>query len=65
MSPGEEVSLEEAKGRLACLLAECGYAEVARECELRSKPAADRQSSQQVDVESIVREVVRKLGSAS
>ena len=40
MSSGEQTSLEEAKGRLACLLAECGYAEVAQECELRRKPAA-------------------------
>jgi 4-hydroxy-tetrahydrodipicolinate synthase len=65
MSPGEERSLEEAKGRLACLLADCGYAEVAKECQLRSRPTADRQSNKQLDVERIVREVVRKLGPTS
>jgi len=27
--------LEEAKGKLACILGDCGYAEAAKECELR------------------------------
>ncbi|MFM7180279.1 MAG: hypothetical protein ACKO2G_02260 [Verrucomicrobiales bacterium] len=58
-----EASLEEAKGRLACLLADCGYTDVARECKLRLKTAPAPLSKQSFDLEGIVREVVRKLGS--
>ena len=40
MSPAELANLEEAKGKLACLLGECGYAEAARECEVRRASGA-------------------------
>ena len=60
LSPQELVHLEEAKGKLACLLGECGYAEAARECELRGgSPAKSRRPS--LDVDSIVEAVVKKL----
>lgn len=58
MSPGETAALEQAKGRIACLLAECGYPEAARECELRrGNPPPNR-----IEVEAIVRGVVSRLG---
>ena len=61
LSPAEAVALEEAKGRLACLLGECGYAEAARECELRrGKQAVPVNGA--LDVDAIVRAVVQKLG---
>ena len=60
MSASELANLEEAKGKLACLLGDCGYAEAARECEVRSgnqpKPTIER-----AELESIVRAVVSKL----
>jgi len=61
MSPGELANLEEAKGKLACLLGECGYAEAARECEVRHRGAVSRTNGA-LDVDAIVRAVVQKLG---
>ena len=60
MSSAELASLEEAKGKLACLLGECGYPDAARECEVRrgSPPASP---ATVFDVNSIVEAVVRKL----
>jgi len=61
MSPTELANLEEAKGKLACLLGECGYADAARECEVRRRGAAPAAHGK-LDVDSIVRAVVEKLG---
>ena len=60
MSAGELTDLEEAKGKLACLLGECGYADAARECEVRQK-VQSKSGIDRGDVESIVRAVVSKL----
>ncbi|MDP3850664.1 MAG: dihydrodipicolinate synthase family protein [Luteolibacter sp.] len=57
LSPAELVHLEAAKGKLACLLGECGYADAARECELRR----GSNLPQQADVDSIVRAVLERL----
>ena len=63
MGPHEQALLEEAKGKLACILGECGYAEAARECELRRKrPTANPVISRQ-EVEKIVRSVVSQYQS--
>jgi 4-hydroxy-tetrahydrodipicolinate synthase len=62
MSPAELATLEEAKGRLACLLGECGYPEAARECELRQGSSAKAAPSS-LDVESIVKAVLKKLNA--
>lgn len=60
LSRQELANLEVAKGTLACLLGDCGYAEAARECELRRiSPAQSRLPS--LDVDSIVSAVVKKL----
>jgi 4-hydroxy-tetrahydrodipicolinate synthase len=63
MGPQEQVNLEEAKGKLACILGECGYAEAARECELRRKAPAVSLPVSRLDVEKIVRAVVSKYHS--
>ncbi len=62
LSAGELANLEEAKGKLACLLGECGYAEAARECELRRGSAAPRKNGA-LDVDAIVAAVVKKLNA--
>ena len=64
MSPGELANLEEAKGKLACLLGECGYADAAKECELRRGHAPSRASAG-LDVDSIVAAVLKKMGSSN
>src|ERR1039457_959532 len=53
MSPSELANLEEAKGKLACLLGECGYADAAQECEVRRVGEAQRASGA-LDVDSTV-----------
>ncbi len=63
MGPHEQESLEEAKGKLACILGECGYAEAARECELRRQRPPTKQPVTRQDVEKIVRAVVSKYQS--
>lgn len=62
MSPQEQAHLEFAKGKLACLLAECGYAEAARECELRRRAAAPAGGTPKPDVDAIVKAVLDRLG---
>ncbi len=61
MGPQEQAALEEAKGRMACLLGECGYAEAARECELRRQGRNANPGLSREEVESVVRSVVRSL----
>jgi len=60
MSPGELASLEAAKGKMACLLGECGYAEAAQECERRQSGSHPGQWGKP-EVEAIVRAVVNRL----
>jgi 4-hydroxy-tetrahydrodipicolinate synthase len=62
LSPREQVDLEAIRGKIACILAECGYAEAARECELRRSSAATSKSSA-LDVDSIVAAVVKILNA--
>lgn len=62
MGPHEQEVLEEAKGQLACILAECGYAEAARECELRRGRRTEATVTRS-KVEAIVRSVVRQYHS--
>lgn len=61
MSPRELENLELAKGKLACLLGECGYAEAAKECELRCGQAARTPTLRRIDMDSIVRAVLEKI----
>lgn len=68
LSPREQSDLEEIRGKIACILAECGFEEAASAC--RSRPGgrdAARRPTVQVshnaggDVDGIVREVMNKL----
>ena len=61
MSPHEREHCDAIRGKLACLLAECGYAEAARECELfrSTRPAETRMSAP--DVDAIVANVLKRL----
>jgi 4-hydroxy-tetrahydrodipicolinate synthase len=60
MGPHEQAMLEEAKGKLACILRDCNYPEAARECELRRQSSADSPPISRLDLEKIVRSVVSK-----
>jgi 4-hydroxy-tetrahydrodipicolinate synthase len=62
MSQAELENLEEAKGKLACLLGDCGYAEAARECELRRRAAPPAPASHPPDVNAIVQAVMDTIG---
>lgn len=57
LSPDEEKRMDEIRGRVACVLAECGFNEAAAACESGSATAA----SGELDIPSIVDEVVRRL----
>ena len=61
LGPKELAELEDSKGRLACILGECGYAEAARECELRRGSRA-QPPPHGIDVDAIVRSVMSGLG---
>ncbi len=60
LSPHEAAQLEEAKGKLACILGDCGYAEAAKECELHRARTATAPVSR-AEVEQIVRAVITKI----
>lgn len=60
LSAGEQTILESLRGRLACVLADAGFAEAASACE-RSRAAATTNTPARVDVERVVREVLGKL----
>jgi hypothetical protein len=63
MSPGELANLEIAKGKLACLLGDCGYAEAARECELRRLGNSAAAAPRHTEVDAIVKAVLEKMKS--
>lgn len=59
LSPGEQMDLEAIRGKIACILADCGFTEAAGECERR---AGGRESGQRrVDTEAIVRAVIQAM----
>ena len=58
LGPQEQTHLEETKGKLACILGECGYPEAARECEARRAPATPTTPLSRPELEKIVRAVV-------
>jgi dihydrodipicolinate synthase/N-acetylneuraminate lyase len=60
LSTGEQVTIETMRGRLACVLADAGFAEAAGECQ-RSESAPTQVPPNRVDVENIVREVMGKM----
>jgi hypothetical protein len=56
LSPGELVLMDDIRGRIACVLAECGFAEAAHACQ---KEAGLPDDQLRTTVESIVRSVLR------
>ena len=60
LSPREQVDLEEIRGKIACILAECGFAEAAGACK-PSAGAPAKAPPNRVDIESLVREVMGKM----
>ena len=65
MGPTEQLVLEETKGKLACILGECGYTKAARECESRGHKAQPVAAINRVDVEKVVRDVIKQYHARS
>jgi 4-hydroxy-tetrahydrodipicolinate synthase len=61
MAPGEMEHFLSIRTKLACLLADCGFAEAAAHCERPGHAAPSGKAPVRVDVEAIVREVVSKM----
>jgi 4-hydroxy-tetrahydrodipicolinate synthase len=59
LSPREQIDLEEIRGKIACILAECGFPEAAGACLATSKPNAATYGN--LNVEQIVNNVMRSL----
>jgi dihydrodipicolinate synthase/N-acetylneuraminate lyase len=60
LSGGEREAVAAMRGKLACLLAECGFTEAAAECRIGSDKSAAKGKP---DVDLIVSEVMRRLAS--
>ena len=60
LSAGEQAIIETMRGRLACLLADAGFAEAAGECQ-RAECATTKAPPNRVDIENLVREVMGKM----
>ena len=60
LSDNEENLIAQMRSKLACVLADCGFAEAAGECQ-RSTCATTKVPPNRVDIESLVREVMGKM----
>lgn len=60
LSPREKTDLEGIRSGIACLLADCGFAEAASACKRRNGPPAAAERSR-FNVDEIAREVIRQL----
>ncbi|HEY5914158.1 MAG TPA: dihydrodipicolinate synthase family protein [Verrucomicrobiae bacterium] len=70
LSPREQSDYEEIRGRIACILADCGFTEAAGACRrpgAKAPPPADDQKPPDapsgLNVDDVVREVLQRLGS--
>jgi dihydrodipicolinate synthase/N-acetylneuraminate lyase len=62
LSGDERRTILDLRGKLACLLAECGFSEAAAECATPGQPASGPAPSRNApDVDHIVNEVIRSL----
>jgi len=59
LSPREQTDLEEIRGKIACILTECGYSEAAGTC--RVVPKTKNSTSAELNVEQIVLGVLKSL----
>ena len=67
LSPREQSDLEDIRGKIACLLADCGYAEAASACRRPGSGGDGRCSAADTgapDLDRIVREVIAKLSGS-
>jgi 4-hydroxy-tetrahydrodipicolinate synthase len=60
LSEGEQAELETMRGRLACVLADAGFAEAASACR-RPEGAAGKAPAKRRDIEDLVREVMEQM----
>lgn len=60
LSPREQVDLEAIRGKIACILADCGFSEAASACHKTGCASANNPPNR-ADVETIVREVMGKM----
>jgi hypothetical protein len=60
ISPREQSGLEKIRGKIACLLAECGFAETAGACRIPARSAAP-ESGGGVNMDEVVRAVMESL----
>ena len=60
LSPREQGDLEEIRGKIACILAECGFAEAAGACRVSARSATP-ESGGRVNLDEVVRSVMQSL----
>src|SRR5512137_1047428 len=66
LSPREQSDLEDIRGKIACILADCGFGEAASACRRPAGPASKpRPEGALLDVESVVRQVMARLHPTS
>jgi 4-hydroxy-tetrahydrodipicolinate synthase len=58
LSPDERILMDDIRGRIACVLTECGFTEAASQCKC---PPTQDQDLARIEVEAIVRDVMNKL----
>ncbi len=61
LGPTDGKTVEQAREVIACLLADCGFSEAARYCRRHQGARTGPKTFNRLDVESIVREVIRDL----
>lgn len=61
LAPVEVERMGEIRGRMACVLAECGFPEAAAACRAATAATGDQDDLSRIDIESIVRDVMRSF----
>lgn len=66
LSPREQNDLEDIRGKIACLLAECGFSEAASACRRPGTSASEvRPQASAMNVDGVVRDVMARLRSGT
>lgn len=66
LSPREQSDIEDIRGKIACILADCGFGEAAGACRRPGQSGdASRPANSALDVEGLVKEVMARLGTAT
>ena len=61
ISPKEQVDLAGIRSKIACILADCGFAEAAGACQRADNPANNGAKTASVEVDAMVREIMTRL----